>query len=43
MNLQTKVYETPQVIHEGNISVRAGTPPAPPRQNSQPLDLFGND
>ncbi len=42
MNLQTKVYETPQVIHEGNISVRAGTTPNP-RQDVQPLDLFSDD
>lgn len=42
MNLQAKVYETPKVIHEGNIGVRAGTPPAPPR-SGQPIDLFGDD
>ncbi len=42
MNLQTKVYETPQVIHEGNISVRAGTPPVVGNEPS-PINLFGND
>ena len=42
MNLQTKVYETPQVIHEGEISVRAGTTPPLRGTEPDPIDLFND-
>lgn len=42
MNPQAKVYETPQVIYEGNISVRAGTPPVT-RGESNGINLFDNE
>ncbi len=38
-----KVYETPEVVYEGNISTRAGSPPTRGGQFDDPADLFDNE
>jgi hypothetical protein len=39
---EQETYEAPQVIYEGEISTRAGSPPPPPSIDGDATDLFGD-
>lgn len=40
-NQEEEIYEAPQVIYEGEISTRAGSP-VPPGIDGDAVDLFGD-
>lgn len=39
---EEEVYEAPQIIYEGEISTRAGSPLSNPVDDSPAIDLFGD-
>ncbi len=39
---EEEVYEAPQIIYEGEISTRAGSPLSAPADRDAGIDLFGD-
>lgn len=39
---EEEIYEAPQIIYEGEISTRAGSPVSAPADRDPAVDLFGD-